>query len=847
MFESVKSFLGLVNVVELNNVITVSGLRTSVLKDSIRLSLGGRINIHMFTYDTHSFSFDSFFAPDVLFTINRLLETPDLTVSVNTLTKIRNKLLENTYLKNISAPVNNIFNKTKLKNMHRTPLDYQQEFFDQYIQNTQTYNLSGYLLAATAGSGKTYTALALSECIDVDQIVIVCPKPALQRVWEDNIQNQYRKQKTYWLSSFNKDMKGDEELIVVHYEYLEKMLDSVYLLKGRKVMVILDESHNLNETSSGRTNNFIALCRRLKSKHVLWLSGTPIKALAVESIPLLRCIDPLFTVDVEEKFKKIYRGDNNKAVEILNHRLGLISFKVGKERLKLSPPIFHQIDVSFKGSEEFTLPSIKKQMILFVRDRKEHFAKTKDQDHAFFFECLDIHKSTLVSEHAKTQYKTYRTNLETIVTVPAGDLRSYTDELFYCNRYEKLEIMPSLPETHRKKFKEIKSIYKYLHLKIQGECLGLVVARARINCHREIAKHIDYNRIVESTPKKTVIFTSFTEVIDDAMIALKKLELNPVAVYGKTSSNLNEIITKFDKDPTVNPLIATYATLSTAVPLTMADTMILVDSPFRDYILQQAVSRIHRLGSDTQTNVYITSLDTGAVPNISSRTNDILKWSQQQTSEILGIKSPFDLEDLNPGAEVTVESLDDTYSTRDPFVCYLANIEGDAMTISHESMTADSIPEWNYQKHSGINKTTLYHGSSKLISGKLEPRPSNVIGGKKAVFATINAAFAISFCSDWTDDDIEQGITTTKLFGTPIQAAYLKEKKKKAFEEFFCNRSGYIYLVNSQGFKSVKGLTNYEYINDNSVDIVETYFVKDLYEALKELKIDLVPYGQVVI
>lgn len=79
--------------------------------------------------------------------------------------------------------------------------------------------------------------------------------------------------------------------------------------------------------------------------------------------------------------------------------------------------------------------------------------------------------------------------------------------------------------------------------------------------------------------------------------------------------------------------------------MTMADVMITVDTPFRDYIFQQTVARINRLGVTTQTHVYVAQLDTGEIPNISQRTTDILKWSAEQVSLITGYTVPFELND----------------------------------------------------------------------------------------------------------------------------------------------------------------------------------------------------------
>lgn len=829
-----NSIFGIIEVVELDNVITVSGIRSSILVNNIRKYLdSSRLTNNMFDYGSHSFSFHSFFAPDVLFTIKKLIDAPTTNISVHTLFRVEELLLENTYLKRIKETTPKLLDRSKLKNLHKTPLDYQEELFDLYEKNHYAYNLSGFLFAGTAGSGKTYTSLALAECLDVDQVIVVCPIAALRRVWEDNIVNQFKTKKTYWISDSNKDFKGDEQFIIVHYEYLEKLLDQLYRLKGKKIMVIPDESHNLNETTASRTNLFISLCKRVQSKHVLWLSGTPIKALALESIPLIRCIDPLFTIDAEERFKRIFKGDNTKAVEILNNRIGLISFKVGKERLNLAAPIFHTVNVAFKGSEKYTLVEIKKQMQLFIRERKDFYEKHKEENHLFFFECLKLHEEGLNSDQARSQFYLYQENLDTIAN-SSSELGMIREEILFCNRYELREIIPNLPTTHAKRFKEVKSIYKYVHLKIQGECLGLVVARARINCHIDISKYIDYEAIIESTKKKTVIFSSFTEVVEEAERTLKKLEFIPITVYGKTSGLLNESVAKFEKQKNINPLIATYATLATAVPLVMSDTMLLIDSPFRDYILQQAVSRIHRLGSDTQTHVYITALDTGALPNISTRTTDILKWSQEQTAEILGIKSPFELQELGADKQVVIEDSTNAIRIVDEIESYVASIEGIDLGTVVENYHDVPILEWD--KDVSKNKDVYYHGSSSLIDGYLEPRPSRVINNKEAVFATDIASIALSFIGEWRDDSIQQGT----INGRP----YLREMKKGAFNEFFKGKEGYVYIVTKAGFETAKGLTKYEFINDKKVKILAAYYVKDVLKALMEEDIDMIPYGQ---
>jgi hypothetical protein len=134
--------------------------------------------------------------------------------------------------------------------------------------------------------------------------------------------------------------------------------------------------------------------------------------------------------------------------------------------------------------------------------------------------------------------------------------------------------------------------------------------------------------------------------------------MSPMAVYGKTNADLNATIKQFEADIDINPLIATFQSLSTAVPLVMADTMIMLNSPFRTYIYEQAISRIHRLGADTQTTVYVMHLDTGDKPNISTRSADIMQWSKEQVEAIMGITSSFDVTEDGDGIIISNESID---------------------------------------------------------------------------------------------------------------------------------------------------------------------------------------------
>ena len=85
-------------------------------------------------------------------------------------------------------------------------------------------------------------------------------------------------------------------------------------------------------------------------------------------------------------------------------------------------------------------------------------------------------------------------------------------------------------------------------------------------------------------------------------------------------------------------MITTFKTLSEAVPLTEANTVIFLNLPFRSGTYDQAVKRANRIGQTKDVHLYEVTLDTGGEENISTRNLDILKWSEEQVSILMGDK-----------------------------------------------------------------------------------------------------------------------------------------------------------------------------------------------------------------
>ena len=630
-----KNLFGIVYASEQRGIITLGGMKVGVLLMDIRNTWStSKIERSMFVkFDRREISFPDFFAPDVHYMLQTLLESPTTRSSHSVIRKAMQVLEEDTWLSNIGREFPTLLNRDKLKQFKYRPLPHQDEFFNIYDQRTQQYGLNGYLLSAAAGSGKTLTNLMLAEMVEANLVVIVAPKNAVYTVWSQHLKEMYDKPQDHWIVADGKPYEG-QKYVVSHYETLDKVLLMARLHFKDRAVVILDESHNMNEIKSLRTTQFIDLCAILQSKHVIWSSGTPLKAMGYESIPLLRTIDPLFTPNVEERFRAVFGRNATRALDVLRNRMGMISYRVEKSTVVDNKPTGYTLNIKLKNGNDYTLETVRQEMGDFIRKRIAYYKENQAKYREIFDQALDIHRKQLRLPPEFDEYETYHHYLHTILSGYEPSLMQ--EEARFCNYYELKKVMPSIPQPMRAAYKDCRSVVKYPELKVMGEALGGILGRKRVQCHIDMAKQLDLNTIIEKTEKKVVVFTSYVEVVKTLDGVLRKDKHEPVLVYGDTNKDLAALVKKFGTDPDANPMVATFQSMSTAVPLIMANAAVFTNVPFRDHELTQAKARIDRLGQDTPVHYYFVMLDTGNEPNVSTRAKDILEWSRQQIEAILG-------------------------------------------------------------------------------------------------------------------------------------------------------------------------------------------------------------------
>jgi hypothetical protein len=727
MLAGLRRRLGLVDVTTTRDFIVVEGISTILFfKDVYRIWGTSALYKHMFqNVRSSEFKMRHFFGFDFLYMCQTLYDDKQTRTPKRVLAKVIEELREKTWLGDVDRDVKSITDMSVVDNQVPFPLKpFQREFAQLYGRMVPAYKLKGYLLDAGAGTGKTVTSLVLSECLHAPKVIIFTPKNAAERVWKDTIQDIMMTKRRYWVSTEGRLPTLDEHFYVCHYESIQTIFDFVKANPRdfKDAMIIVDESHNFNRLAADRTQLLVEMCKMPTIAYCLWMSGTPIQAMGSECIPFLKCVDPYFDENCEEAFRKIYGKDAKRANDILRNRIGHLKYHVPKQDVVDTVVTVEQVMVKMPNGNDYTLEAIGARMRKFIDERKDYYEKNRKFYEDKYKEGLNEFEKTLRTDLDRREFNAYRS---AFATVSGGfDPMTMKAEAQLCNRYELKTIMPKLNGSLKAEFKGARSVVKYVKLKIMGEALGGVLGKARSACHLDMLAHIDLEKYIDAAKKKTLIFTSYVEVLEAAADKLYHDGYTPAKVYGETNKDLPTIVAKYYKDEDLNPLVATFQSLSTAVPLTVANTILMLNQPFRDAIRTQTIARAARLGQDSEVFVFDFLLDTGDAPNISTRSNDILTWSAEMTASILGIK--------NVDTETLSLEVFDFMADLGSFVADLLGVfQGDlhrgggegwnSPSAAYSREVGDTIMSHSVQEEPEVDLPQyLYHGSA-FKQGELLP------------------------------------------------------------------------------------------------------------------------------
>ena len=617
----------------------VSGIRYKEFKRFIQKFYASNTFLDRFTRRTwtNSISIHQWYIPELIYLLTKAVEERYLpTVQTK---KVIEKLYEKTWWGQTTREVQSVVDMSAIKSVLIPDLklkDYQEEFLtDIYWQKKVKYRLRGYLLSLSQGLGKSICSLALSVGLHKLHTVVICPLSTVKNVWANEINKWYRKQQNIWTP--DKDpmlINKKTDFVVVNYEGIEKV--KPYILKhftAEDTIIVVDECHNFKDVKSLRTKQLFNLTNEFKSQDILMMSGTPLKALGIEVVPIFKMLDPMFTPELEEDLSKLTRY-TKVMNDLLRNRLGLMMYRVLKEDV-LQLPEKHEYELKLKipNGDYYTLENVKKLVVEFAEERREYYKSHYKEFEDTYKACLKEFEKTLFSKDDWRDYKRYLDNVLLIQTKGYGFENMPT--VVAVNKYEKEVIIPALPVSMRAEFRACKSVVKYTELKILGEILGGLLNALRTEMTTElIGKEV--LDIIRDAAKKTILFSSYTDSIKIAESVCTKAKMSPMVITGENTKEASTLLDRFKKDPKLNPLIASIKAMSTGHTITEANTVIFLNVPFRSVDYDQASDRVYRIGQDCDVYIYKLVLDTGSEPNLSTRMQDIIAWSKESFDTIIG-------------------------------------------------------------------------------------------------------------------------------------------------------------------------------------------------------------------
>ena len=160
----------------------------------------------------------------------------------------------------------------------RTLFNYQQKGVISLIKMLRKYN--GAILADAVGLGKTFSALAVIKFFQIQgyTTVLLCPKK-LQQNWTQYLKgagSRFDKDRFDYQVRFHTDLQNER----LQNSYDTYKLD--YLQRREKLLIVIDESHNLRNEKSNRYQDLMDSIIKVQSQKeghqlkVLMLSATPI-------------------------------------------------------------------------------------------------------------------------------------------------------------------------------------------------------------------------------------------------------------------------------------------------------------------------------------------------------------------------------------------------------------------------------------------------------------------------------------------------------------------------------------------------------------------------------------------
>lgn len=507
-----------------------------------------------------------------------------------------------------SSPVTSV----KVPGLKRSLKPYQTPAIAHMIELPHVANFS------VPGSGKTSIVLAayavLKKARKIDALIVIGPRSSFVP-WEEEFRECFRRSPRITRIVGSRHARKrlyrkaeTNELTILTYQMAANDAGDIFkLLKRRRIMLVIDESHNIKRLEGGKWANALLDLAPFAEKRVI-LSGTPVPNSLLDLWSQMTFLWPHPPILGSREHYKDRIGRKNDSVKSLQRELLPFYWRIHKSDLKLPKPRYHRIKVRMRPYQQAIYDAIAAKVLGDLVKVPEDRAKLRPWRRARMVRLLQSScNPSLLAEYS-----------EEFRIPPLGASGLAIDQLI--SHYSDYESPAKLVL-----------------------CLNLV------------RKLVDKGH-------KVLVWTSFIHNIKT--LATSFADLNPAIVYGGVPKddtedenfNREQMIKKFKTSETCRVLIANPAACGESVSLhKVCLHVIYLDRTFNGAQFMQSLDRTHRVGLDPDDRVhyYILQADNSIDAVIDSR----LMEKQRRMLELLN--DDFAILDLQSEADEISEELEE--------------------------------------------------------------------------------------------------------------------------------------------------------------------------------------------
>ena len=575
-----------------------------------------------------SFTFHRFFTLEIYLIFERLYDITQRSLYKEVMNTLINEPNVAKYFKpDLPIPVSIT---SRLNDLSLKLFPFQEKFINGYYQAKNKLFLDGYLLSFLAGGGKTLTSIAAAYAFNIIPTIITAPRSTLDG-WQSSILRLIPSIKPEEIKlSFNYNSDKDKtkwKFFICNYERIDQALTCSEFAVSPVKGLLVDECHNFRNKGTIRTQSLLNLKHALNLHDIICISATPLKALGSELIPVMELIDPEFNEEASNIFKKIYSRNQYDPItgSVLKNRLQTFIERRTLEDsgIKLPPKERYTMNVKLSNPKPYLLTTVKSNVWKYV---KEHMLEYKSNVKPNF-EALQLYlrNPVITSNFTNEEISNYIEAVRIKMHDPFNkDVRPIINNF----EIEKVKVLDS------SLYKEIlqirRKITSYMMILI-GKALGQYFVKGKIEL---LAKMVRENigeiiKIINASKMKTVIFSTFIEPLISVKEALEEHGIGCILHTGQ--DNIEDTRGRFKDDNSVKVFLGTTGAVGTGVDQLqfIADTMILLNTPYRSSDLVQIEARLHRQGTPAESvKIYYMKLNTNDEPNILDSESELTEWSR---------------------------------------------------------------------------------------------------------------------------------------------------------------------------------------------------------------------------